>query len=301
MVVIGAGMAGLSAAIKLAGQGFAVTVVEKEQQVGGKARRVPVHGLQIDGGPTVFTMKWAFDALLAPLGERLEDHVRLETANVLARHFWTDGSSLDLYADIDTSVDAIRDFSDGHNAQGYRRFCEESRAVYETLKDTYIDDQRPNPAQLVHRIGALNVSQMLRLKPFDTLWSALGKYFSDPRLVQLFGRYATYCGSSPFQCPATLMLVAHVEQDGVWVPDGGMHGVARALQGIAEGLGVTFKTGECVGRLVTSDNTVTGVEMAGGQTLSCEAVVFNGDFSAIANGQLGVSQRQCGLKPHSTH
>ncbi|MEM1376218.1 MAG: 1-hydroxycarotenoid 3,4-desaturase CrtD [Pseudomonadota bacterium] len=297
VVVVGAGMAGLSAAIKLAGQGFHVTVVEKEASVGGKARHVMVDGQPIDGGPTVFTMKWAFDALLAPLGEKLEDHVNLRTADVLARHYWADGSSLDLFADIDRSVDAIRDFAGGSDAKGYRRFCEDSRAVFATLKDTYIAGQRPNPIELIQRIGVFNVTDMLRLKPFETLWSALDRYFDDTRLRQLFGRYATYCGSSPYKCPATLMLVAHVEQDGVWLPEGGMHGVARALRSIAEDLGVRFLTGQAVSKVAANAGHVASVRLADGNALSCDSVVFNGDLSALAAGQMGLSVSDLGVVP----
>ena len=288
-------MAGLSAAIKLASQGFSVIVVEKEQSVGGKARKVTVDGIAVDGGPTVLTMKWAFDQLLSPIGESLEGRIRLREADVLARHYWKDGSSLDLFADVEKSADAIRDFSNSRNAMGYRRFCDDSRAVYATLKDTYINAQRPNPVDLISRIGALNVRQMLQLKPLDSLWRTLGHYFSDPRLRQLFGRYATYCGSSPFKCPATLMLVAHVEQDGVWIPEGGMHGVACALREIAEELGVRFLTGQSVSTLDVSNGTVCGVHLDGGDRITCESVVFNGDVSAIADGKLGLSEREIGF------
>jgi 1-hydroxycarotenoid 3,4-desaturase len=136
---------------------------------------------------------------------------------VLARHGWSDGSQLDLFADVEESARAIEAFSDRANAQGYRRFAAQSAAMFATLKPSYIDAQRPGPLSLMARIGPLNLKEQWALKPFSTLWSALGEHFSDPRLKQLFGRYATYCGSSPFQAPATLMLVAHAEQDGVWL------------------------------------------------------------------------------------
>ena len=301
VVVIGAGMGGLSAAIQLASKGFSVTVVEKEPEVGGKARHVMVDGVAVDGGPTVLTMKWAFDRLLAPISEKLEDRVALRAADVLARHYWPDGSSLDLFADLDKSADAIRDFSDGKNALGYRRFCEDSRAVYETLKETYIGAQRPNPVDLISRIGALNLRQMLHLKPLDNLWRALGKYFPDPRLRQLFGRYATYCGSSPFKCPATLMLVAHVEQDGVWIPEGGMHGVARALQSVAQELGVRFIKGRGVAGLETANGGISGVRLDNGDVISCDSAIFNGDVSAIASGKMGVSAREAGIMVTPRH
>ncbi|MEN0000467.1 MAG: 1-hydroxycarotenoid 3,4-desaturase CrtD [Pseudomonadota bacterium] len=297
VVVIGAGMAGLSAAIKLASNGFSVTVIEKEKAVGGKARHVMVDGVAVDGGPTVLTMKWAFDRLFTCVGARLEEYVSLKRADVLARHFWTDGASLDLFADIDMSAEAIRDFSDRDNAAGYRRFCADSRAIYETLKETYIAAQRPNALNLVQRIGTRNFPQMLQLRPLGSLWRALGSYFTDPRLRQLFGRYATYCGSSPYLCPATLMLVAHVEQDGVWIPEGGMHGVALALRRVAEEQGVRFITGQMVARLRTESGAVSGVVLDDGTSLSCDASVFNGDLSALAQGDMGLDPSETGLSP----
>ncbi|MEO0542356.1 MAG: 1-hydroxycarotenoid 3,4-desaturase CrtD [Pseudomonadota bacterium] len=295
VVVIGAGMAGLSAAIKLASHGFSVNVVEKEAAVGGKARHIMVDGLAVDGGPTVLTMKWAFERLLSPIGEKLEDRVSLRRADVLARHFWHDGSTLDLFSDVDKSAEAIRDFADAQNAMGYRRFCEESRAVFQTLKETYIGDQRPGPFDLVGRIGPRNVGQMLRLKPLENLWRALGTCFTDERLRQLFARYATYCGSSPYKSPATLMLVAHVEQDGVWIPEGGMHGVALALRNIAQELGVRFVQGQAVRAVDTSSDAVSGVRLEDGRVITCDSIVYNGDVSALASGKMGVSKRALGV------
>jgi 1-hydroxycarotenoid 3,4-desaturase len=175
-------------------------------------------------------MRWVFERLFAMAGTSLEARIRLNQAHVLARHGWSDGAQLDLFADVEESARAIEAFSDRANAQGYRRFAAQSAAMFATLKPSYIDAQRPGPLSLMARIGPLNLKEQWALKPFSTLWSALGEHFSDPRLRQLFGRYATYCGSSPFQAPATLMLVAHAEQDGVWLAQGGMHGLAKSME-----------------------------------------------------------------------
>ena len=287
VVVIGAGVGGLAAAIELARAGRAVTVVERGDTPGGKMRRVPVAGLGVDAGPTVFTMRWVFDGLLAGAGTQLEDHLTLHSPERLARHGWEDGSRLDLWADRERSAAAIETFADAENAQGYLDFCDRSADVYATLRDSFIDAQRPNPVSLVGRVGLQRLPAMFRIQPFKSLWGVLGEHFTDPRLRQLFGRYATYVGSSPLTAPATLMLVAHVEQDGVWLLRGGMHALARALASVGESLGVSYRYGVEAERIEVSGGAVSGVTLAGGEQLPADRVVFNGDASALGRGLLG--------------
>jgi 1-hydroxycarotenoid 3,4-desaturase len=116
------------------------------------------------------------------------------------------------------------------------------------------------------------------------LWSRLGKHFRDPRLRQLFGRYATYCGGSPWHAPATLMLIAHVEQSGVWALEGGMHALAQALSGLAAQRGVRLRFAQRCERIVVEQGRVAGVRLEGGEVLGAEVVVFNGDTNALARG-----------------
>ncbi len=172
---------------------------------------------------------------------------------------------------------------------GYRRFCARAAAVYDTLKDSFIRASRPSPLALTQRAGLRGLPGLLRISPFTTLWDALGEYFRDPRLRQLFGRYATYCGSSPFFAPATLMLVAHVEREGVWTLDKGMSGLAEALAALAQQRGATFVFEQEASRILVERGCATGVETRGGARFSAEAVVFNGDSSALAAGLLGPS------------
>jgi 1-hydroxycarotenoid 3,4-desaturase len=281
VIVVGAGAGGLSAAISAACQGLDVTVVERAGAPGGKMRQLSVGGRQVDAGPTVLTMRWVFERLFEMAGASLDARVKLQRAGLLARHAWEDGSRLDLFADIEESARAIEAFSDRSNADGYRRFARQSAAMFATLRRSYIDAQRPGPLSLMGRIGFTNLRQQWALKPFSTLWSALGACFADPRLKQLFARYATYCGSSPFDAPATLMLVAHAEQDGVWLADGGMHGLARTMEALAVELGVRFRYGEGVDSIETGGGGVTGVRLKGGERLVADRVIFNGDISAL--------------------
>jgi 1-hydroxycarotenoid 3,4-desaturase len=289
VIVIGAGMGGIAAALRLSAMGFAVDVYEKQARPGGKMREIPLPGGAglINAGPTVFTMRWVFDELLAASRTRLEDALDFKHADILARHAWPNGPTLDLHADIAASSDAIADFAGPSNAAGYRRFCADAARIFRTLKHTYIAAQRPTPVSLMNRIGPLSIGSMMALKPFSTLWGALGDYFSDTRLRQLFARYSTYCGSSPYSAPATLMLVAHVEQDGVFIAKGGMHALARALASIAEAQGTVFHHGVNVRSIARKGDKVTGVFLADDTYEPADAVVFNGDASALASGMLG--------------
>ena len=287
VVVIGAGMGGLACAIDLAKAGLDVTVVERAARPGGKMREVDVGGAHFDAGPTVFTMRWVFDALFDAAGSSLESHITLKPLDVLARHAWSETERLDLVADIDRSADAIGAFAGAAEAKGYRAFSAEARRIFETLRDTFLNRQTTGPLGLTYRIGLANFPAVFGLRPFDTLWSALGDHFQDLRLRQLFGRYATYCGASPFDAPATLMLIAHVEQEGVWTVEGGMQRLADALEALALSLGVRFRYGAPVDHITVAGGRAAGVVLASGERVSADAVVSNADAAAIATGAFG--------------
>jgi 1-hydroxycarotenoid 3,4-desaturase len=284
VVVIGAGIGGLVAALWLAAKGFAVTLIESAGSPGGKMREVSVDGAKIDAGPTVLTMLWVFDEIFAEVGALLADCLNVRRLDTMARHGWSGGERLDLFADVERSADAIGDFAGARDADGYRRFSKRARAIYRTLEEPFIRGARPSPASLVRSVP---LGDLVRISPFSTLWGALGEYFHDPRLRQLFGRYATYCGSSPFQAPATLMLVAHVEQQGVWTVEGGMHRLAATLADLAITRGATLRFRTHAARILVEGGRASGVELGDGERLDADAVVMNGDVAALSEGLLG--------------
>ena len=287
MAIVGAGMGGLAAAAALAAKGFSVTTLEAAARPGGKMREVEVGESAIDAGPTVLTMRWAFDELFDAAGASLSASVGLRRSDRIARHAWSDGSRLDLFSDIERSADAIARFAGAHEAKGYRRFCTRAQAIYETLRDSFICASRPGPLALAARVGVARLPDLIRISPFTTMWRALEGYFADPRLRQLFGRYATYCGSSPFLAPATLMLVAHVEREGVWLVDGGMARLAEAICDLARSRGAEFRFGRRTTRIVVENGRAAGIETDEGERISADAVIWNGDVSALAEAGLG--------------
>ena len=289
IVVIGAGIAGLVAALELSAQGFNVTVVEKAAAPGGKMREVEVAGSAIDAGPTVFTMPWVFEAVFAAAGAALSDHVTLHPVEILARHAWSAEQRLDLYADAARSAEAIGEFAGPAEARRYLEFAERARRIYQTLETPFLKSASPTPLTLIRDAGLRGLGDLSRISPFSTLWRALGEHFHDQRLRQLFGRYATYCGSSPFMAPATLMLVAHVERDGVWLIEGGMHRLAVALATLARANGTSFRYGAEVGEVVVSGGRATGIRLADGELIAADADIANADIAAIGSGRLGAA------------
>jgi 1-hydroxycarotenoid 3,4-desaturase len=298
VVVVGAGMAGLVSALQLAQQGLSVTVVDKADQVGGKMRQLMPNGVAVDSGPTVFTMRWVFDQIMASVGTRLESEVTVQRLDVLARHFWEDGSQLDLYADPQKSLDAVARFAGPEQAKRFVAFCKTTRAVYDALEGPFIRSPSPTMAQMMAGLGPRGLATLASVGPMRSLWESLGKHFTDPRMRQLFARYATYCGASPFAAPATLMLIAHVEQAGVWRVTGGMHALAQAMAQAAQGCGAEIRY-SCAAREIEVTNArASAVITADGERVRADAIVFNGDASALASGLVGAAAGLAsGLKP----
>jgi 1-hydroxycarotenoid 3,4-desaturase len=286
-LVIGAGMGGLTAAARLAAAGVEVTVLERAAAPGGKMREVVAGGAAMDAGPTVFTMRWIFEDLFAACGERFDEAVTLAPVDRLARHGWTDGATFDLHADPDRSAAAVADFAGREEARRFVAFRERAQRIYRALEQPFIAGQKPGMAELLGRVGLRRLPTMFETTPFQSMARALASDFKEPKLRQLFGRYATYCGSSPYAAPATLMLVAHVELEGVWLVEGGMHRLARAIEALAERHGATFRYGAHVARIETTDGRASGVTLADGERLDADLVIANADAGALGAGMLG--------------
>jgi 1-hydroxycarotenoid 3,4-desaturase len=289
VVIVGAGIAGLAAAVELAARGLAVTVLERASTPGGKMRELSVGGARLDGGPTVLTLRTVFEDLFATAGTTLERELTLTAAEVLARHAWSATERLDLYADVERSVEAIGDFAGAAEARRFREFTDRARRIYEALDAPFLGAATPSLVTLARHAGANSLATLATISPFQRLWGAVAGYFRDPRLRQLYARYATYCGSSPFAAPATLMLVAHVEQAGVWQVEGGMHRLAKALEALAVRHGVEFRYRTSARDVGIAHGHVAHVVLSGGESLATRHVIVTGDLLGVARGELGAT------------
>ncbi len=285
-LVIGAGIGGLAATVRLAQAGFRVHVLERHGHVGGKMRTLPSAAGPVDAGPTVLTMRPVFEDLFAALGERLEDHLTLHRQSMIARHFWPDGSRLDLFDDPARNDTAIHAFAGAQAAHQFRAFSSRARALFKAFDSPMMQTPAPSLLPLVAHVAA-RPWLAKKMAPLSTLAKMLDKAFDDPRLAQLFGRYATYVGGSPYESPGLLSLIWHAEERGVWAIEGGMHKLALALQKLADKRGAEFTFNAHVNEIQVSNGRATGVSLSDGMAIPADLVVFNGDPRALATGRLG--------------
>ncbi|MDJ0628144.1 MAG: phytoene desaturase family protein [Rhodobacter sp.] len=286
VVVIGAGMGGLASAMRLAHAGLDVTLVDSHAAPGGKMRTVDSAAGPVDAGPTVLTMRHVFDRLFADVGDALAAHVTLVPEPVLARHWWPDGSGLDLYADRQASAKAVREFAGSRAEAEFLGFCDSAVRLFDAFDVPMMQARSPSFAKLTAHV--LKDPGLIRhMAPLRTLARSLAKQFSDPRLRQLFGRYATYVGGSPFRSPAVLGLIWRAEEQGVWAVQGGMHQLARAMARVAGSQGARLIFGAHAERIEVRDGAVGAVHLADGRCLPAGRVVFNGDPAALTTGLLG--------------
>ncbi|KIT14911.1 1-hydroxycarotenoid 3,4-desaturase CrtD [Jannaschia aquimarina] len=285
VVVIGAGVGGLAAAMRLSTAGLRVTVLDRHPAPGGKMRVVDSLAGPIDAGPTVLTLRHFFESIFEACGTSLDAHVTLRPLEILARHHWQDGSSLDLYADYDRSRDAIAAFAGAEAARQFAAFHRNAAGLFRAFEAPMM--RAAEPSQLGAGLSVARRPWLVpSLTPGRSMATALRTRFRDKRLRQLFGRYATYVGGYPAATPALLSLIWYAESQGVWTVDGGMHALAQAMQGIAERAGAGFRLGTAAESVVTEGGRVTGVRTADG-VIPADAVLFNGDPKALRDGRLG--------------
>ena len=283
IVVIGAGMGGLTAAIRLAGRGHAVTLVEQLDRPGGKMGEWRAGGFRFDTGPSVVTMRAVIERVFHDAGRKLEDYLDLMPVHPITRYHWRDGVTLDALQDEEAMCAEIARL-DPREVDGYRRFMRYVAELHRAVSRPFLYSRQPGWRDLLR----LPLADVLRIDALRTMHQAIRAHFRDPHLIQLFSRFATYNGSSPYRAPATLNVIAHVEMaQGAWYPRGGVYQIALALERLARELGVALRYGSRVEKIEVTAGRVAAVLLADGSRLSADAVVANADVSDVYRCLLG--------------
>jgi phytoene desaturase len=275
VVVVGAGLGGLSAALRLAGAGRQVTVLERSPAPGGRAGRLELDGYRFDTGPTVLTMPALLDDAFACVDESLDDWLDLRAVDPAYRAFFPDGSQLDVIADVERMAASVRELAGPQDADGYRRFAGHVRRLFELERRDFIDRNLDSPLSLLTPA----LAQLAAMRGFSRIAPTVARFFDDPRLRRVFSFQSLYAGLSPYDALALYLSIAYLDSvAGVSFPIGGMHAVPVAMAAAADKHGVTFHYDTEVTRVEMRDGRATAVHTADGERVAADVVVLNTDL-----------------------
>jgi len=286
VVIVGAGLAGLSAALRLAGAGRKVTVLERESVPGGRNGLLKKDGYSFDTGPSVLTMPSLINDAFNCVGEDMKDWLELTPLTPLYRAFYADGSQLDVHADTNEMEAEIAKHISSTEAAGYRRYVEFVTKLYKYEMNDFIDRNIDSPLNLL----TPNLARLIALGGFRRLSPKVNQFMKDPRLQKVYSFQAMYAGVSPQQALAIYAVIAYMDSvNGVFFPKGGMHAVPRALAAAAQKHGVVFKYNTTVTNVEVSNGRAKAVITEAGERYECDAVILNPDLPVAYRELLGKS------------
>jgi phytoene desaturase len=284
VVVVGAGLAGLSAALRLAGAGRDVTVIERELVPGGRNGLLNKDGYAFDTGPTVLTMPSLIQDAFSAVGEDMKDWLELMPVSPLYRSFFADGSQIDVHADTRAMEQEIREKVSATEAAGYREYVDFVTKLYKYEMNDFIDRNIDSPLNLL----TPNLARLIALGGFRKLQPKVNQFLKDPRLQRVYSFQAMYAGVSPQQALAIYAVIAYMDSvNGVFFPKGGMHAVPRALAAAAQKHGVKFVYGSSVTSLDVENSRVKAAITDKGEHFECDAIIMNPDLPVVWKSLLG--------------
>ncbi len=289
VVIVGAGLGGLSAALRLAGAGRKVTVIERESTPGGRNGLLKRDGYSFDTGPSVLTMPSLIEDALACVGEDIKDWLELIPVDPLYRAFYQDGTHLDVHADPHRMREEIATKIGTSEAAGYERYVDFVTKLYKYEMSDFIDRNIDSPLKLV----TPNLARLALVGGFRRLAPKVNQFLKDPRTQKIYSFQSMYAGVSPQQAFALYAVIAYMDSvNGVFFPKGGMHAVPRALAGAAVKHGVTFKYNTTVMSVVKSSSRATAVVTDTGEQIECDALILNPDLPVAYRELLGYTPRK---------
>lgn len=287
VVIVGAGLAGLSAAMRLAGAGRNVTVIERDAGPGGRAGRISDRGFEFDNGPTVLTMPDLIADAFDCLGENMSDWLTLTPVSPLYRSFYPDGSTLNVYSDAQQMAQEIETVIGAQEAQGYLKYVDFVSDLYKFEMRNFIDRNIDSPFSLVSK----DLAKLVAIGGFRKLAPKVEQYLKDSRTQKVFSFQAMYAGLSPYDALAIYAVIAYMDSvAGVFFPEGGMNAVPVAMAAAAAKHGVTFKYDTTVSKVRLQGDRALGVETTDGEFFPADVVVLNPDLPVAYRDLLGVSK-----------
>jgi len=275
ITVVGAGLGGLTSAAMLASKGHRVTVFDKNSMPGGKMQEVKASGYRFDTGPSLLTMPFLLENVFKECGESLDDYLQLSEVDPICRYFYKDGTIFDNYSDRDKTLQEIKRFAP-EDTEGYESFLKRSAEIYNKTADAFLF----NPLYKLRDFKSLNFRDLLDIDALSTVSKKVDEYVSSPYLRSFFKRFTTYNGSSPYQAPATLNVIPHVELNlGGFYVHGGMYSIAQSLFSLAKKVGVEFHFSTEIESIQTENSTVISCKTTEGERIPCDLLFSNADAS----------------------
>lgn len=276
-IVIGSGIAGLATSIRLAKKGYRVQVFEANHYPGGKLTAIEQDGFRFDAGPSLFTMPQLVEELFELCGEATDEHFRYKKLDLGCRYFYEDGTTLNAWADKQRFAAEVEEKTTDEGST-LLAALEKSGKLYKLLAELFMYRSLNDVKTFLNKKALKAYANLHEFNFFSTMNGANEKRFSDPRLVQLFNRYATYNGSDPYQTPATMNIIPHLEYNiGAFFPEEGMHSITMSLFELARRQGVDFSFNAPAEEIVLQGKGVRGVKV-NGETHTADVVVSNMDM-----------------------
>ncbi|MDB5288470.1 MAG: phytoene dehydrogenase [Mucilaginibacter sp.] len=276
-LIIGAGIAGIATAIRLALKGYAVEVFEANNYPGGKLSEIELKGYRFDAGPSLLTMPHYIDELFTLVGKNPADYFKYQQLDVVCKYFYADGTKLTAYADTKKFAQEIATQT-GEPAASVVNYLANSRDIYTITNHVFLERSLHRLKTYMRWDTIRSIFRFRQIDPFRTMHSANSKSFNDKRIVQFFDRYATYNGSNPYQAPATLNVIPHLEHHfGAYFPEGGMYAITQSLVKLAEELGVKFRYNSKVDEIAIEGIWTKGIKIKD-ELIEADIVISNMDI-----------------------
>ncbi|MFD2200241.1 1-hydroxycarotenoid 3,4-desaturase CrtD [Shivajiella indica] len=276
-IVIGSGIAGLAASIRLIHKGFQVVVFEANPYPGGKLSEIEIKGYRFDAGPSLFTLPAQVEELFRISGKDPKEHFEYIQLPVACHYFWEDGNHVKAWGDINRFADEV-EIKLGEPASHVREALKRSAFIYDHLSPLFMHRSLHRFGTWTNKEALKSYLKMGKLGIFSTMNKANEKQFTNPKMVQLFNRYATYNGSNPYETPATLNIIPHLEFNiGAFFPKKGMHDITLSLYKLALELGVNFHFNSKVEEILVENKKAVGVKVKENNRFS-DIVVNNMDM-----------------------